>query len=736
MRQNRDSAPRTPRPLLSAGAVIGLLAGLWAAALAASAPEVPSAAAPPASSYQEQARRYFLDRSMSFAQELLLKEQYLGLLYESTTREMKARRGDGLDPALVKSPLWDVPPAHLEMQDSTLDASIAGRYRAWVDYERREYQRRLELILDLRSRLIAAGRPEQNERMFRRELKQALFAYGKSEWELARLLFDRLLEDYQFQGVDDILYYQGQVCLQLRLLDCALDYFTRLLTQCPASTYRALSYDQATALLQATGQGRVLRVLYGRYMEEGAPGDPAQMGGVHLRAARSEADLGHYEAAVNLLTRVDARSPHYLASRYLLADCLAALEDWPRAVHVLSEMVDLEQGDMPYDRWRMLVDEARIKLAFYYYEWGDYERAADLFAQVKSNSPFYDRSLLGKAWIAYQLDDYDEATAKSREMLKLYPRSTEIYEANSLAGYCFEQLGRNDEAMTHFLDVLEAGVGRSQLQSFLEERRRIAESLADLEALEEEVFASGDERMFSDYRRARDQLWVCKQRIGLAELLQVNARMKGLVEERVALDQVAARHARLEDSVSTSQNAELIADFLALEDRIYTAMEHLKAAGKEQLKSTPLYYKEAQVGYINARADSLAARLEGEIARLTTGAQDAEMYKQAALAREDGAEALELGLRRQRLDEALVDSHHGQTQARAARRPVLKTRVDRWSDFSFSRYAMGGMQLEELERKYERLRQVDEYITVLDEMIEQGREAAPPEGAEPPEQHP
>jgi tetratricopeptide (TPR) repeat protein len=402
------------------------------------------------------------------------------------------------------------------------------------------------------------------------------------------------------------------------------------------------------------------------------------------------------------------------------------LENWPQAVEVLSAMAESKQSSMggSYERWRLLKDEASLKLAFIYYQWGDYNKAATLFDQMKSNSPFYDRALMGKAWIGYQLEDYEAAIGKTEECLKLYPLSTEIYEANALAGYCSEQMGQEEAATAHFLQVLDAGAGRADLQSFLEERRRIAESMADLQAMEEQVFSSGDEKLYSDYRRARNQLWVCQQRIGLAELLKVNSHMRALVDERVALDSLIAAHSQLEERISHQPDQHLMAQFLAIDDRIWVSMDHLKKLGQDQAKSTPLYYKEAQVGYINARADSLSARLEAEIAELNQAASTTRTLQQTALGSQNVDQYLKLGVRLDAIDQTLDQTALSQTEAENAHRPVLHTRVDRWSDFSFNRYAMGGMNLEQLDRKYERLRQVDEFIATLDEMIARANTAA------------
>jgi outer membrane protein assembly factor BamD (BamD/ComL family) len=459
--------------------------------------------------------------------------------------------------------------------------------------------------------------------------------------------------------------------------------------------------------------------LYQNYSYEGSPGAAEEMGGVHIRAAQAEISFEHFETAIPILERVARRSAHYLASRYFLADCYAALEEWASAVDVLTEMVELKQSKLPYARWRLLTDEAKIKLAFIYYEWMEFDKAAELFNQLKSNSPFYDQVLMGKAWIAFQLDEYEEAITRTEELLNIYPRSTEIYEAGSLSGYCYEQLGQKSKAMTYFYEVLEAGVGRGKLQTFMKERRRIMDALAELEALGVKLLASGNEEAYQQFKRTRSQLILSLKRIGLAELLEANEGMKSLVAERILLDKLVQEQKGLEDQIESTEDASLMADFLALEDRIFDIMERLKIAGNQKLKETPLYYQEAQVGHINTLADTLSSRIESEIDQLVASIEATEVLYDEAFQSDETAKCLDYGLRLNQLQDILNRSYLHHVLAENSRRPVLRTRVDRWSDFSFSRYAMGGMEFDELERRYERLKQVEDYIATLDEMIEQ-----------------
>lgn len=67
----------------------------------------------------------------------------------------------------------------------------------------------------------------------------------------------------------------------------------------------------------------------------------------------------------------------------------------------------------------------------------------------------------------------------------------------------------------------------------------------------------------------------------------------------MALDSLIREHDQLETRVVGQDEAQLISEFLHIEDRIYSSMEHLKGLGKQQLKTTPLYYQEAQTAYLN-----------------------------------------------------------------------------------------------------------------------------------------
>jgi len=57
----------------------------------------------------------------------------------------------------------------------------------------------------------------------------------------------------------------------------------------------------------------------------------------------------------------------------------------------------------------------------------------------------------------------------------------------------------------------------------------------------------------------------------------------------------------------------------------------LRDLAQEQLLSTPLYFQEAQIAFLNTRADSLSRRLEKEIDRLAVVITETDSLKANAL---------------------------------------------------------------------------------------------------------
>ena len=60
--------------------------------------------------FEELRTSYFLDRSVTYAKELLLKEEYVSVLYKCTADELKLRKSEGIDLSSLVNQFDDLEP--------------------------------------------------------------------------------------------------------------------------------------------------------------------------------------------------------------------------------------------------------------------------------------------------------------------------------------------------------------------------------------------------------------------------------------------------------------------------------------------------------------------------------------------------------------------------------------------------------------------------------------------------
>ncbi|MFH1861385.1 MAG: tetratricopeptide repeat protein [bacterium] len=671
-----------------------------------------------ASDFQELSDQFFLDRSADFAQELILKEQTLTVLYQSVVAELKSRR---LECSTAEVVNFDIPQFEsdpFDLNDPAYEHKpLAERYRLWMDFEENEFQQRSQDVNQIRQALIQSASSAQKLRMFRYELQQALTFYSRQEWKIASLLLDHLLNDYSYRTVDDILFYQGEACLQLGYEVVALDYLMQILNGYPKSSFRPQAYQRAALIHHNLGSERSLLLLYNIYIQEGMPGDENVQGEMHLRAAQVEATSNNPENAIQCLQRTPPESSYYLPARYLMADCHITLQQWEPAAEVLKGILAGDWKGLVCKNWSALLEEARLKLALIYSETGDYDQAKAVLAEFKTNSPLYDRVMLGKAWIAYRLDRHEKAVRQLAELLRCYPHSPEIYEASSLLGHCYNELGDQDAALDYFMQVLEAGVSQASLKDYQKEKFINQQLRSNVVSLEEPIFLSQDEELFQRYRTIRNLLEINARRLQLAELVEVNSFMREIVTERARLAKLLDEHAELESDLISMENAALISDFMQLENRILNIMEQLNQVGLEQSENVPLYYHEAQTEYRNSLANEINKQFNAEIYRLTASQTATQAILRQGIGEIEQDARLKIQNQLDDVHRMLLESYARQSEIQNARRQTMTSRLERWSNFSFMRYAMSGRSFDDLDKKYERIRKLDDYISALDEII-------------------
>ncbi|MDM7926188.1 MAG: tetratricopeptide repeat protein [bacterium] len=330
--------------------------------------------------------------------------------------------------------------ANPEMAETLLDQ---WKYNSLLEFKLR--QTRTELI---RTKLLKTATQEEADRMFRRDLREALQAYAAGDFVLSRLLLRDVIETYPGVPVmDDVLYYAAESSFALNYLDEALRTGERLAGRYPLSPYTAKALVKKLFIQYATGRVDSLQETYDRLLAVRNRLEDEPFGVASYVAGLAAFNRGAFGDALSALARVPAGTAYAYPARYLSAACHSNLNNDDSAMAVYYRLASGPSSPERDPVLRRIRNNARLKLGLIYYERGENRRAITLFNQVDDDFQKDDLTLLARAWSAYRSGRPVEALANTETLLTQTLFSGYQYEAQVLAARSKELLGQSDEAL-------------------------------------------------------------------------------------------------------------------------------------------------------------------------------------------------------------------------------------------------------------------------------------------------
>lgn len=319
------------------------------------------------------------------------------------------------------------------------------------------YQLRFNRLLDhkmnrtkytlLHVKLFQNGNNVHRERMFRRELKEALRVYSNGSFELARLLLKRLVNTYPGRVLDDVLFFTGETCFALNYLDEALAEYSHIFDHYPGSEFRAKAmikvfnihyiYRDFAKVYLAFEQLKSFR----DQIEENIWNELIYLLG---QAYYQE---NRFEETLTCFLQIDPDHQFYYPAKYLAATCTINLGNEQAAINLFEEIVT-EIGDRPPNAvLGQIRNNSMLKIGLSLYENGKHNEAIQILDKISVESDYYDLSMMGKAWSAFQAGRPGEALLSAETLLSTNAVSNYVYEAKLLAASAKELLGNRDEAL-------------------------------------------------------------------------------------------------------------------------------------------------------------------------------------------------------------------------------------------------------------------------------------------------
>lgn len=358
----------------------------------------------------------------------------------------------------------NVDPLEALKVNSTSDSEPEEKPDAVDIFEQWKYNRILDYMVKytrytfLRTRMLKRSTPVQEERMFQRDLKQALESYSRGDFILSRLQLRDILETYShYLIMDDILYFTCESSYGLNYFDEAILTYKLLVKRYPDSEFTPKSLIKLIYIYYIYDDFTNLANTYDQLITIQERIDKESLGTVSYLVGHAYFKSGDYFKAVLTLKNVALGTSYYYPAIYLAAACYSNMDKENLAMDQYRKIVEAKSEGRNDPVLIQIQNNALLKLGLMFYERGEHQRAIGFFNLVSKHHKHYDLSVIGKAWSAYQSGRPGEALQNVENLMQQSMVSNYAYEAKVLAASSLELLGDSETAIKELKDVYQLG---------------------------------------------------------------------------------------------------------------------------------------------------------------------------------------------------------------------------------------------------------------------------------------
>jgi TolA-binding protein len=666
--------------------------------------------------FQEELRDYYRNEIIDFNYELSLKEATLLGQLRSLNRELR-QRGDFNPPAgFYDSSIDSFVSQERVSEELANSINLPRRVDAWMQQQRRILEAKSLKIDNNKFQLIANSRNDQLLRMFRFDLEMAAYTYAEGNYELAIMQFEDIIRYYSYVNLDDVYFLLAEANFAALRYDAAREHYLYIQNEFPHnpwqgplldhllySWFSSGNYQEITTFFES--RERVIFALPDEWRNE-----ILYMVGVSFYQTED------YARALELLKQTGG--DYSLRSRHLQATCCIFLDNPEQAQELLIGLgsIKLRRGNEELIRY--IRDDANIKMGYLMFERGEFQEALAAFDRVGVDSPLADNAILGRAWAEINVNDYESAIEYSRQLIELYPGSRFIFEAYVLAGHAYELFDMQDNSVAYYTHVLQEGGRFDRIQEYSDERRNIVRELKRLRQLETTVFDQEDLAGYQDYLDLNENLNTLYRRIRYLLLIEANESMREYIVERAAIQRLQQQLLETSDPALASDDPDIVAALGDLRSTGRLLEKRIILSGLIEINKNPIVQLENERAYRESLFEGVREEVAEEQQLIATAVEESEQLVIRSQAGDEFIDVVSSQVNQDMLHdlEGLLDRY--QTRLHLNRREPVSSNINRWSDISFSRLALGKIQFNQLMEMDDRLQEVDGYLNAIDQLLE------------------
>ncbi len=611
-------------------------------------------------------------------------------------------------------------------RSSDAQASIFDVYNEWKKTERIKYHLRLTDIAVVKKRLIKKSTVGDMQRMFKRELQQAVQAYNFRYYELAQLSFDEILKNYgQIGELDDVLFYMAECNYHLGRFNMAEEQFEEIINDYPSSSYAPRTYKRLIEIsshFEKYGEA----VNHFRQMQNIISSTDGQYEEALLLAINAALNGKFYEDAVSLSYEINPKSSLYNYGRFIQAKALTGANNFEEAFNVLNSI--LKTPDLEPDfRFDILA-----KMGYIQYELGNPAGAIRYFDQITARYPNYDRVLMGYSWSFYKMEigklitdrNFNNAKQYLELLINNFLNSEYNLEARTLLGYINQLQFDTNGAIDNFRFAYNAKEVKEHSDNLNEQQTKLEDIVKTASRLENKALEARNMNAFNRAVIMREKVEKPLFKLKYADLSPVgtaaNNEVKRLKAQITELDRLKQKATEKNDDV-------LLERIETMQLKIYRAInaypiESSSVLGFNYFDEHPLARKESVVELENKKISKMREDSESERKDIIAKIARLDVQISNAKSRSDYKKLANLEISKERFIDLLKKLDYVDTWVYSMKMRQTNINLSRWSDYgAFGlanvNFAIRSLQKEQIGQMREQIQKINDLLMKRKEYV-------------------
>jgi TolA-binding protein len=279
--------------------------------------------------------------------------------------------------------------------------------------------------------------------------------------------FEGLLKSPEMGEIRDaVCFWMGEVYLKSKDYKQAESFYKRLINEFPASAYLPQGYYSLGWTYSEQGLYEDAIAAFSEIIKRYPANNLVE--DVHFKIGESLLNLKQYPEAIDKLNAYIKKYPqsNRLDQVYFyIAEANYYLEDFEPAIKNYSQVIGVTKDER-------LANLARISSGWAYLRMKKYPESQNLFEQAEAAAIVknleLDEILLGKASLFAQMEDYSKGLVAYEDIIAKLPNSRWLIDAKLGRGNCLHELGRYQEAVAAFQDILDRFSGKKEFSEQIE----------------------------------------------------------------------------------------------------------------------------------------------------------------------------------------------------------------------------------------------------------------------------